>query len=72
MGKDINLDSLWSDFDERQAYISKVSQSQLYILRLSFEGPSIRWEFMLRYGLGNEPESNGMVPYVRPDPEAVS
>lgn len=39
MGKDIDLERLWKDFEEGQGYITKVSNSQLYLLRLTFSGP---------------------------------
>lgn len=42
MGKGIDLDPLWNDFDSgKEGYISKVSNTELYILRLTFEGHPI-------------------------------
>jgi hypothetical protein len=36
MGKGIDLDSLWRDFDSGSAYIQKVAASPLHLLRLTF------------------------------------
>jgi hypothetical protein len=38
MGKDIDVDGIWRDFDSGQGYISKVAGSPLYLLRMSFGG----------------------------------
>lgn len=40
MGKDLDLDRLWQDFDNGSGYISKVSASELHLLRLTFAGHS--------------------------------
>ena len=37
MGKDLDLDSLWHDFDSGSGYIRKVAASPLHLLRLTFE-----------------------------------
>jgi hypothetical protein len=36
MGKDLDLDSLWRDFDEGTGYIQKVASRPLHLLRLTF------------------------------------
>jgi hypothetical protein len=36
MGKDLDLDSLWQDFDNGVGYVQKVSSSSLHVLRLTF------------------------------------
>jgi hypothetical protein len=36
MGKDIDLESLWQDFDAGSGYVSKVATSPLHLLRLTF------------------------------------
>lgn len=36
MGKGIDLDSLWDDFDHGSGYIQKVANSPLHLLRLTF------------------------------------
>ena len=38
MGKDLDLDSLWQDFDSGSGYMQKVAASQLHLLRLTFAG----------------------------------
>ncbi|MFH1998545.1 MAG: hypothetical protein ABIK28_02640, partial [Planctomycetota bacterium] len=42
MGKDIDCDGIWQDFDEGGGYIEKVSTSSLYLLRLTFDSPEMR------------------------------
>lgn len=37
MGKGLDLDSLWDDFDNGSPYVQKVVASRLYLLRLTFE-----------------------------------
>lgn len=41
MGKGLNLDVLWRDFDSGSGYMQKVSVSQLHLLRLTFAGHPI-------------------------------
>ena len=36
MGKGLDLNSLWHDFDNGSDYMQKVAASQLYLLRLTF------------------------------------
>ncbi len=36
MGKGLDLDGLWRDFDEGSPYIRKISPTALYVLRLTF------------------------------------
>ena len=38
MGKDLDLEGLWEDFDSGSGYIAKVSSSELHLLRLMFNG----------------------------------
>ena len=38
MGKGLNLDVLWRDFDNGSGYIQKVGASELHLLRLTFAG----------------------------------
>ena len=42
MGKDLDLESLWRDFDAGSGYIHKVSGSSLHVVRLTFDGRSVR------------------------------
>jgi hypothetical protein len=42
MGKDLDLDSLWGDFDQGSGYIQKVSTSSLHLLRLTFDEHPVR------------------------------
>ncbi len=42
MGKGIDLDAIWRDFDDGRDYIDKVSNSELYLLRLTFDSPLAR------------------------------
>jgi hypothetical protein len=42
MGKDLDLDSLWRDFDNGSGYVKKVSSSSLHLLRLTFEDHPLR------------------------------
>jgi hypothetical protein len=42
MGKDLNLEAVWRDFDAGSGYIDKVSTSDLHMLRLTFDSPEIR------------------------------
>lgn len=37
MGKDLDLDGLWRDFDNGPAYVHKVAASPLHLLRLTFD-----------------------------------
>ena len=41
MGKNIDCDAIWRDFDDGQAYIKKVSMCDLHLLRLKFDSPGI-------------------------------
>jgi hypothetical protein len=38
MGKDLDLEALWHDFDNGAGYIHKVNSSRLHLLRLTFGG----------------------------------
>jgi hypothetical protein len=38
MGKDLDLDDLWRDFDKGSGYMQKVAASPLHLLRLTFGG----------------------------------
>lgn len=42
MGKNLDLDGLWRDFDAGSGYIHKVSGSSLHLLRLTFDGHPVR------------------------------
>lgn len=42
MGKDLDLDDLWRDFDEGSGYIQKVSTSSLHLVRLTFDEHPLR------------------------------
>lgn len=42
LGKDIDLDSLWRDFDAGSGYIQKVTHSSLHLLRLTFYGHPVK------------------------------
>ncbi len=42
IGKGIDLDGVWDDFDNGQGYIQKVDSSELHLLRLSFDTPQLR------------------------------
>lgn len=42
MGKDLDLDGLWSDFDNGSGYVQKVAASPLHLLRLTFEDHPIQ------------------------------
>ncbi len=37
MGKDLDLDALWQDFDNGSGYVQKVAGSRLHLLRLTFD-----------------------------------
>src|SRR2546428_2186051 len=41
MGKDLNLDALWRDFDNGAGYIQKIAASRLHILRLTVRSRTI-------------------------------
>jgi len=36
MGKDLDLEGLWQDFDSGSGYVQKVASSRLHLLRLTF------------------------------------
>jgi hypothetical protein len=38
IGKDVDLDTLWSDFQQGGGYIEKVTQAEVHLLRLTFGG----------------------------------
>ena len=38
IGKNVDLDTLWGDYERGTGYIEKVSQSEVYLLRLTFGG----------------------------------
>ena len=42
MGRDLDLDGLWRDFDAGSGYIQKVSGSSLHLLRLTFAEHPVR------------------------------
>ncbi|HMP77496.1 MAG TPA: hypothetical protein PKE12_14460 [Kiritimatiellia bacterium] len=39
MGKGIDLDALWDNYESGQGYVHKVSESELHLLRLTFSSP---------------------------------
>lgn len=42
MGKDLDLDGLWRDFDNGSGYVQKVAASSLHLLRLTFDEHPMR------------------------------
>lgn len=42
IGKGVDAESAWEDFDNGSGYIDKVSTSQLHLLRLTFGHPTLR------------------------------
>src|SRR6185312_13576445 len=38
MGKNIDVDRIWADYDQGDGYIAKVASAENYLLRLSFSG----------------------------------
>jgi hypothetical protein len=42
IGKDIDLDTLWRDYDDGSGYIEKVSSTPLHLLRLTFDDHPIQ------------------------------
>jgi hypothetical protein len=67
MGKDIDLDQLWKDFDGGSGYGQKVTVSPLHLLRLTFGDhpphlPLFDHEVIFN-GQGNILRSQGRVPF---------